>query len=62
MGKFIPRTSDKAFAELMKNEGSEETSSELASKVFENLARAESAKLKGSKRYSINNATPIKRK
>ena len=40
----------------------EETSSELASKVFENLAKAE-VNLKGSRRYtSVNNATPIKRK
>ena len=61
MSKYIPKMSDKEFQKLMAT-NTEETSHELSSKVFENLARAEDSKLKGSKRYSINNATPIKRR
>ena len=63
MGKFLNKMSDEAFNKLMgKGAQTDETSSELSGKVFENLARAEEAKLKGSKRYTVNNATPIKRR
>ena len=60
---FINKMSDEAFNKLMGlGANSDETSSELSGKVFENLAKAEDLKLKGSKRYTVHNGTPIKRR